>query len=143
MCGRDRPQTDPLRSIVSDIPADLRYTADHEWVRHTGDDTMQVGITDFAQDSLGDVVYVQLPEVGATLTAGESFGEVESTKSVSDLYAPLSATVIAVNTELEGNPQLINSDPYGQGWLIELRCDGAEAGLVGLLDADGYRAALA
>ena len=102
MSGRDRPQTDPPRSIVSDIPADLRYTADHEWVRHTGDDTMQVGITDFAQDSLGDVVYVQLPEVGATLTAGESFGEVESTKSVSDLYAPLSATVIAVNTELEG-----------------------------------------
>jgi glycine cleavage system H protein len=143
MCGRDRPQTDPLRSIVSDIPADLRYTADHEWVRHTGDDTVQVGITDFAQDSLGDVVYVQLPEVGATLTAGESFGEVESTKSVSDLYAPVSATVIAVNTELEGNPQLINSDPYGQGWLIELRCDGEEAGLAGLLDADGYRAALA
>ncbi len=128
---------------MSDIPDDLRYTADHEWIRPTGDDTVQVGITDFAQSSLGDVVYVQLPEVGATLTAGESFGEVESTKSVSDLYAPLSATVVAVNTELEGSPQLINADPYGQGWLIELRCEGAADGLAGLLDADGYRAALA
>ena len=128
---------------MSEIPADLRYTADHEWVRRTGEDTVQVGITDFAQSSLGDVVYVQLPEMGAALTAGESFGEVESTKSVSDLFAPLTATVIGVNTELEGNPQLINSDPYGQGWLVELRCDGADGALAALLDADGYRAALA
>ncbi len=107
---------------MSDIPADLRYTAEHEWVSHTGDDTVRVGITDFAQSSLGDVVYVQLPDVGTRVTAGESFGEVESTKSVSDLYAPMSATVVAVNAELEATRQLINSDPYGQGWLLELQC---------------------
>jgi glycine cleavage system H protein len=125
---------------VSDIPADLRYTAEHEWVRRTGDDTVRVGITDFAQSSLGDVVYVQLPEVGAEVTAGESFGEVESTKSVSDLYAPVSATVVAVNDALEGDPALINSDPYGEGWLLELRSDAAslDAGLAALLDADNY-----
>ena len=125
---------------MSDIPADLRYTAEHEWVRRTGDDTVRVGITDFAQSSLGDVVYVQLPEVGAEVTAGESFGEVESTKSVSDLYAPVSATVVAVNDALEGDPALINSDPYGEGWLLELRSDaaGLDAGLEALLDADNY-----
>ena len=125
---------------MSDIPADLRYTAEHEWVRRTGDDTVRVGITDFAQSSLGDVVYVQLPEVGAEVTAGESFGEVESTKSVSDLYAPVSATVVAVNDALEGDPALINSDPYGDGWLLELRSDaaGLDAGLKALLDADNY-----
>jgi glycine cleavage system H protein len=127
---------------VSDIPADLRYTAEHEWVRLTGDGTVRVGITDFAQSSLGDVVYVQLPEVGAQMAAGDSFGEVESTKSVSDLYAPLSGTVKAINTELEGNPQLINSDPYGEGWLLELQADGVEDGLGSLLDAEAYRAVL-
>ena len=129
---------------MSDTPADLRYTAEHEWVRRTGADTVRVGITDFAQSSLGDVVYVQLPEVGATLTAGEAFGEVESTKSVSDLYAPVSATVTAVNVDLEGNPQLVNSDPYGQGWLLELQADGdtLEQGMTTLLDADAYRATL-
>lgn len=129
---------------MSDTPADLRYTAEHEWVRRTGDDTVRVGITDFAQSSLGDVVFVQLPEVGAQVTAGESFGEVESTKSVSDLYAPVSATVVAVNADLEGSPQLINQDPYGQGWLLELRADGdtLEAGLSGLLDAEAYRSTL-
>jgi glycine cleavage system H protein len=126
---------------VSEIPADLRYTAEHEWVRRTGDDTVRVGITDFAQDSLGDVVYVQLPEVGATVSAGDSFGEVESTKSVSDLYAPLTATVVAVNADLEATPQLINSDPYGQGWLLELRAEAAalEAALAGLLDPEAYQ----
>lgn len=126
---------------MSDIPADLRYTAEHEWVRRTADDTVRVGITDFAQSSLGDVVYVQLPDVGTEVKAGESFGEVESTKSVSDLYAPVSATVVAVNGDLEGSPQLINSDPYGQGWLLELRADAAslEQGLAGLLDPDAYQ----
>jgi glycine cleavage system H protein len=125
---------------VSDIPADLRYTPEHEWVRRAGDDTVRVGITDFAQSSLGDVVYVQLPEVGTAVTAGESFGEVESTKSVSDLYAPVSATVVAVNGDLEANPALINSDPYGEGWLLELRSDaaGIDEGLAGLLDAESY-----
>lgn len=129
---------------MSDIPADLRYTAEHEWVRRTGDDTVRVGITDFAQSSLGDVVYVQLPAVGTEVSAGESFGEVESTKSVSDLYAPLTATVVAVNDELEANPALVNSDPYGQGWLLELRAGGDTlgAGLAALLDADGYRGIL-
>ena len=108
---------------MSEIPSDLYYTAEHEWVQRIGDDTVRVGITDFAQSSLGDVVFVQLPDVGADVTAGESFGEVESTKSVSDLYAPLTAKVVAVNGDLEGSPQLVNSDPYGDGWLIELRAD--------------------
>ena len=129
---------------MSDIPADLRYTAEHEWVQRTGEDTVRVGITDFAQESLGDVVYIQLPEVGTDLAAGESFGEVESTKSVSDLYAPLSASVVAVNAELEAKPELVNSDPYGQGWLLELRAGGdtLDDGLAGLLDADAYRGTL-
>ena len=130
---------------MSEIPADLRYTAEHEWISRTAEDTVRIGITDFAQSSLGDVVFVQLPDVGATVTAGETFGEVESTKSVSDLYAPISGTVTAVNGELEGNPALINSDPYGQGWLLELQADGDTLGqgLAALLDADGYRGTLA
>jgi glycine cleavage system H protein len=131
-----------MRSAVSEIPADLYYTEEHEWVQRTGDDTVRVGITDYAQSALGDVVFVQLPDVGAGVTAGESFGEVESTKSVSDLYAPVSAKVVAVNDDLEANPQLVNSDPYGEGWLLELQADAAslEDGLRGLLNADGYRA---
>jgi glycine cleavage system H protein len=126
---------------VSEIPADLYYTEEHEWVQRTGDDTVRVGITDYAQSALGDVVFVQLPDVGAEVTAGESFGEVESTKSVSDLYAPVSAKVVAVNGDLEANPQLVNSDPYGEGWLVDLQIDGSALGdaLAGLLDADGYR----
>jgi glycine cleavage system H protein len=127
---------------VSEIPPDLSYTAEHEWVQRVGDDTVRVGITDFAQSSLGDVVFVQLPDVGTDVTAGESFGEVESTKSVSDLYSPVTAKVVAVNGELEGSPQLVNSDPYGEGWLIELQAGAdALAGEVdGLLDADAYQA---
>jgi glycine cleavage system H protein len=127
---------------VSDIPAELYYTEEHEWVQRTGDDTVRVGITDYAQSALGDVVFVQLPDVGTEVTAGESFGEVESTKSVSDLYAPISAKVVAVNNDLEANPQVVNSDPYGEGWLIDLQIDGSslEDALAGLLDADGYRA---
>jgi len=127
---------------VSEIPADLYYTEEHEWVQRTGDDTVRVGITDYAQSALGDVVFVQLPDVGGDVTAGDSFGEVESTKSVSDLYAPVSAKVVAVNGDLEANPQLVNSDPYGEGWLVDLQIDGSslEDALRGLLDADGYRA---
>ena len=127
---------------MSDIPAELYYTEEHEWVQRTGDDTVRVGITDYAQSALGDVVFVQLPDVGTEVTAGESFGEVESTKSVSDLYAPISAKVVAVNDDLEANPQVVNSDPYGDGWLIDLQIDGSslEDALAGLLDADGYRA---
>ena len=129
---------------MSDIPAELHYTAEHEWVLRTGADTVRVGITDFAQDALGDVVFVQLPDVGTEVSAGEAFGEVESTKSVSDLFAPLTATVAAVNGELDGDPQLVNSDPYGQGWLLELRADGdtLDEGLAALLDADAYRGTL-
>jgi len=127
---------------VSEIPSDLYYTAEHEWVKRVGDDTVRVGITDFAQSSLGDVVFVQLPDEGADVTAGESFGEVESTKSVSDLYAPVTAKVVAVNGDLEGSPQLVNSDPYGDGWLIELQSDADTLAkdLEALLDVDGYRA---
>lgn len=126
---------------MSEIPADLQYTSEHEWVRRTGERTVRVGITDYAQSALGDVVFVQLPDVGAEVTAGESFGEVESTKSLSDLYAPLTAKVVAVNGELEGSPELVNSDPYGDGWLVELELDSAAlaSGLAELLDADAYR----
>ncbi len=130
---------------MSDIPSDLYYTAEHEWVRRSGDDVARVGITDFAQSALGDVVYVQLPDVGATVTAGESFGEVESTKSVSDLFAPVSGTVTAVNGELEGSPQLVNSDPYGEGWLVDVQVSDAadlESAISGLLDAEAYRGTL-
>lgn len=130
---------------VTEIPPDLHYTAEHEWVRRTGETTVRVGITDFAQSSLGDVVFVQLPEVGTDVTAGESFGEVESTKSVSDLYAPVSAKVIAVNKDLETSPQLVNSDPYGAGWLLDLEVDASdtlEQGFAALLDADAYRGTL-
>ncbi len=127
---------------MSEIPSDLYYTEEHEWVLRTGGDTVRVGITDFAQSSLGDVVFVQLPDVGTDVTAGESFGEVESTKSVSDLYAPVTAKVVAVNSDLEGSPELVNSDPYGEGWLVDLQVDAEslENGLAALLDADRYRA---
>ncbi|OBA99555.1 glycine cleavage system protein H [Mycolicibacterium fortuitum] len=129
---------------MSDIPADLYYTSEHEWVQRTGDDTVRVGITDYAQSALGDVVFVQLPDVGAQLAAGDAFGEVESTKSVSDLYAPVAAKVVAVNGDLDGSPQLVNSDPYGEGWLVDLRLEEGtlDDALAGLLDADGYRAAV-
>jgi glycine cleavage system H protein len=130
---------------VSDIPPDLHYTAEHEWVRRSGDDTVRIGITDFAQSALGDVVFVQLPDVGAELTAGESFGEVESTKSVSDLYGPVSGTVTAINGDLEGSPQLVNSDPYGAGWLLDVQVsDGSEleSAISALLDAEAYRGTL-
>ncbi|GAB1815986.1 glycine cleavage system protein GcvH [Mycobacterium sp. MUNTM1] len=130
---------------MSDIPPDLRYTAEHEWVRRSGDDTVRVGITDFAQSALGDVVFVQLPDVGTELTAGESFGEVESTKSVSDLYAPVSGTVSAVNGDLDGSPQLVNSDPYGGGWLLDVQVSDAgelESAISSLLDAEAYRGTL-
>ena len=130
---------------MSDIPPDLHYTAEHEWVRRSGDDTARVGITDFAQSALGDVVFVQLPDVGTKLTAGESFGEVESTKSVSDLYAPVSGTVSAVNTDLDGSPQLVNSDPYGDGWLLDVQVSEVaelESAISTLLDAEAYRGTL-
>ena len=129
---------------MSEIPPDLHYTPEHEWVRRTGDDTVRVGITDFAQSALGDVVFVTLPEVGTEVTAGETFGEVESTKSVSDLYAPVTAKVVAVNSDLDGNSELVNSDPYGAGWLIDLQVDpeALEQAFAALLDAEAYRGTL-
>ncbi|HUE34460.1 MAG TPA: glycine cleavage system protein GcvH [Mycobacterium sp.] len=130
---------------MSEIPPDLHYTAEHEWVRRSGEDTARIGITDFAQSALGDVVFVQLPDVGAELTAGESFGEVESTKSVSDLYAPVSGKVSAVNGDLDGSPQLVNSDPYGAGWLLDVQVSDTaelESAIASLLDAEAYRGTL-
>jgi glycine cleavage system H protein len=123
-------------------PTELQYTAEHEWLQRTGATTARIGITDYAQSQLGDVVFVQLPDVDSRLSAGESFGEVESTKSVSDVFAPLSAKVLNVNTELESNPELVNSDPYGAGWLVEVEVGGEaelDAALEHTLDADGYR----
>ena len=124
---------------MSEIPAELSYTVEHEWVQKTGDDTVRVGITDFAQSALGDVVFVQLPDVGSEVAAGESFGEVESTKSVSEIFAPLGGTVVARNDALDSAPELVNSDPYGDGWMIEIELSDP-AQLDELLDAAGYRA---
>lgn len=120
-------------------PEDLRYTSDHEWVRESGAGVVRVGITHYAQDALGDVVYVSLPAVGDEVEAGGSCGEVESTKSVSDLYAPLPGTITAVNDALDATPELVNSDPYGEGWMYELQlADGTDTS--GLLDAATYAA---
>jgi len=118
------------------IPENLRYTAEHEWVATSGT-PVRVGITDFAQDALGDIVYVQLPEPGTEVAAGDSFGEVESTKSVSEIYAPVSGTVLARNEALVDSPDLINTDPYGEGWLVEMQ-PADPAAIDALLDADGY-----
>ncbi len=120
------------------VPEDLRYSSDHEWVRADGD-LVRIGITDYAQDALGDVVYVQLPEVGAVVAAGDAFGEVESTKSVSEIYAPVAGTVVEVNTVLDDAPETVNSAPYADGWIAVIQvADAAE--LDGLLDAAAYAA---
>jgi glycine cleavage system H protein len=121
------------------IPEELRYTPQHEWLAaDKSGDGLKVGITHFAQDALGDIVYVQLPEPGTEVAAGEQLGEVESTKSVSEIYAPISGTVVARNDQLGEQPELINSDPYGAGWLVEIRpADGDPT--EELLDAAAYR----
>lgn len=119
------------------LPDDLRYTEQHEWVRRE-DNGLRVGITDFAQDALGDVVYVDVPEVGTEVRAGEPFGEVESTKSVSDVYAPVSGTVVDRNPLLSDSPQLVNEDPYGQGWMILIQ-PGDDSAFGELMEADAYR----
>jgi glycine cleavage system H protein len=120
------------------VPDDLRYTTNHEWLRDEGEGLFRVGITDFAQDALGDVVYVALPDAGRSLSAGEPFGEVESTKSVSDVYAPVAGSVEAVNEALLDAPEAVNADPYGEGWLVVIR---SEAGAPdSLLDAAAYQA---
>lgn len=120
------------------VPAHLLYSRDHEWVALDGT-RARIGITDYAQDALGDVVYVQAPTVGATVAAGDSFSEVESTKSVSDIYAPVSGTVVAVNDALGTAPEVLNSDPYGAGWICEIEMSNP-ADVEGLLDAVGYQA---
>ena len=124
----------------SEVPDDLRYTADHEWARRGGDGgtVIRIGITDYAQNSLGDIVFVQLPDVGASVAAGEAFGEVESTKSVSDVVSPVAGTVVTRNEQVEASPELANSDPYGEGWLVEVEV-ADDSAFDGLLDADAYR----
>ncbi len=126
--------------MADDTPDNLRYTAEHEWVRVDGD-VLAIGITQFAQDQLGDVVYVDLPGAGARVEVGQPFGEVESTKSVSDLYAPVSGTIVERNDELEERPELINEDAYGQGWLVTIQPDAGQD-VEALLDAAAYRALL-
>ena len=123
---------------MSNVPEDLRYTSDHEWVRQEGG-RVRIGITDYAQDALGDVMFVQIPDVGTKVAQGDSFSEVESTKSVSDIYAPIAGTVVEVNQELADSPQRVNEDPYGEGWLVVIEADDASQ-LDQLLDADAYRA---
>ena len=124
-------------------PDDLKYTAEHEWVRTPGevDGSVRVGITDFAQDALGDIVYVSLPEVGDVISAGAACGELESTKSVSDVYAPVNGEVVAVNESLDATPELVNTDPYGDGWLFEL-VPADTAALDALMDSAAYEATL-
>ncbi len=121
------------------VPEDLRYTSDHEWARLEEGGRIRIGITDYAQDALGDVVFVQLPEVGSTYQVNDPFSEVESTKSVSDVYAPLTGTVVEVNVELAESPQRLNEDPYGDGWICVIQ-PAEERGHAGLLDAEAYRA---
>ncbi len=118
-------------------PENLRYSSDHEWIKSEAGNLVRIGITDYAQDALGDVVYVELPEVGAKVTVGQSISEVESTKSVSDIYAPVEGVIAEVNVDLTDEPERLNSDPYGDGWIcvIELNADGA---LDGLMDAAAY-----
>ena len=125
------------------FPDDLKYTSEHEWVRGPAEAgaSVRVGITDYAQEALGDIVYVSLPEVGADLDTGSAIGELESTKSVSDVFAPLSGTVTAVNDALDGTPELVNSDPYGEGWLFELTPADASA-VDALMDAAAYQASV-
>lgn len=120
-------------------PDDVLYTRDHEWARNQPNGTVRVGITDYAQDALGDVVFVQLPAEGSTFKAGDTLGEVESTKSVSEFYAPVSGSVVAVNSSLSEAPEQLNDDPYGDGWICEIKPGGSDA-LEGLLDATQYRA---
>ena len=118
-------------------PEDRSYTAEHEWVQRTGE-AVRIGITDYAQSALGDIVFVTLPAVGEVVTAGQALGEVESTKSVSDVYAPVAGTVTATNADLDSQPELLNSDPYGAGWLVEIE-PSAPSELDGLLDVAAYQ----
>lgn len=122
---------------MSDYPEDLKYSAEHEWVRSGNGSTVRIGITEYAADQLGDIVFASLPQVGDTVSAGDACGELESTKSVSDIFCPVPGTITAVNATLEGTPETVNADPYGDGWLFELDLDEG-ADLDDLLDADAY-----
>jgi glycine cleavage system H protein len=122
---------------VPDYPEDLKYSAEHEWVRSGNGSTVRIGITEYAADQLGDIVFVSLPSVGESVAPGDACGELESTKSVSDVFCPVAGTIVAVNDLLEGSPETINADPYGDGWLFELDLD-ADADLDELMDADAY-----
>jgi glycine cleavage system H protein len=122
---------------MSDYPEDLKYSAEHEWVRSGNGSTVRVGITDYAAEQLGDIVFASLPALGDTVAAGDACGELESTKSVSDIFCPVPGVISAVNTLLEANPEIINSDPYGDGWLFELELTD-DVDLDDLLDADAY-----
>lgn len=123
---------------MSNVPNDLRYTKEHEWVRPTSDNRFHVGITDYAQGALGDIVYIQLPKVGESVSQGKVCGEVESTKSVSEIYAPLTGTVVAVNSSLDSAPESLNSDPYGAGWIFEVELSNTDQ-LTELLSASDYQ----
>ena len=125
---------------MSTTPENLSYTKEHEWVKEESAGVVVFGITDFAQSALGDIVFVTLPSVGKTLAAGEACGEVESTKSVSDIYAPVSGEVVAANSVVETNPETINNDPYGAGWIADVKVSDAQAVAATLLSADEYRA---
>ncbi len=123
---------------MSSVPPDLKYAKSHEWLKLAGDGTATVGITDYAQNSLGDITFVQLPKIGASLNAGEAFGVVESVKAASDLYAPVAGTVLATNAALDAKPETVNQSPYDSGWMLKLKlADPAAAGA--LLDAAGYQ----
>ncbi|MDE9437638.1 glycine cleavage system protein GcvH [Xenorhabdus bovienii] len=127
---------------MSHVPAELKYTSSHEWVRAEGNGEYTVGITEYAQELLGDMVFVDLPEVGVVVNSGNDCAVVESVKAASDIYAPLSGEVTAVNSELEGSPELVNSEPYNEGWLFRLKISD-ESELTHLLDAEGYQSLLA
>lgn len=120
---------------MSNVPANLQYSKEHEWVEGTGGNRFKIGITDYAQGALGDIVYVQLPKVGDSVTEGAVCGEIESTKSVSELFSPVTGTVIAINEQLDSAPEILNSDPYGAGWIAEIE---VSAPSTSLMDAAGY-----
>jgi glycine cleavage system H protein len=126
---------------MSDSPADLKYTKSHEWVRTLADGNLEIGITDHAQSALGDLVFVDVPEVGKSLKAGDAFAVVESVKAASDVYAPVAGTVVEANSTLGGQPELINSDPYQGGWIMRIKPDGAPQGLLSAADYQAHLAA--
>lgn len=124
---------------MGNVPAELRYSKEHEWVAQLAPNRFRIGITDYAQAALGDIVYIQLPKLGATVTAGQVCGEVESTKSVSEIYSPLSGKILAINSDLESAPERINSEPYGAGWIAEIEVE-SQGQIDGLLSAQEYQA---